>query len=146
LSGTATDSVEVTVEAVLDLCRNSLGIHIDNRDISNAHRLPKRAGSREKHCPIIVRFSSRRVRNTVYAAKKALKDTGIYISEHLTREAGGLFFETRQLLKSRKIYATWTRDGIVYIRKTDPNIDPTGRPSIVKSSDDLAKQLIRTGR
>ena len=140
----AQESSQVLIDTVVNLCTVKLGVQVEARDISNVHRL--KGGKNDKYRPVIVRFVARRVRNAVYAAKKSLKGsdqgaTGIFISEHLTKEAGALFYETRKLVRDRLIHATWTQGGSVYIRRTS---DPSGRPSIIANKLDLAAQLSRT--
>lgn len=124
-------SVEATVMA---FCSDALGITVLPSDISIAHRL--KAGPRDKVRPVIVRFTNRQTRNSVYHAKKLLKDSSrnIFISEHLTKKASDLFFEARKLLKDKKIYGTWTQGGQVFVRFSP---DPATRATLVKSSTDL---------
>lgn len=136
---TAQESPRSVLETVVGLCEK-LGVDIDERDISNAHRL--KAGPKDKHRPIIVSFVAKRVRNAVYAAKKSLKgiSSGVFISEHLTKEAAALYYETRKLVRNKELFATWTQGGVIYIRRTS---DATGRPQLVKDKGDLARALGR---
>lgn len=122
-------SVETTV---IDFCREALGVTVQQHDISIAHRV--KAGTNDKVRPIIVRFTNRQTRNAVYSAKKLLKNRPIYISEHLTKHASDLFYEARQLLKKKKIFATWTQGCHVFVKFSD---DPTARPVLVKCNADL---------
>jgi len=59
-------SVETNVNS---FCRDSLNVTVAPQDISIAHRI--KAGPKEATRPIIVCFTSRRVRNEVYQARKA---------------------------------------------------------------------------
>lgn len=124
-------SVENTVIA---FCKDSLGIELSSADISIAHRL--KAGQKDEFRPVIVRFTSRKMRNTVYGAKKQLKNRSgkVYISEHLTKTASDLFFDARKLLREKKIFAAWTQNGQVFARL---NPDQNSRPSIIKTRADL---------
>jgi len=82
---------------------------VDPRDISIAHHL--KAGTNDSFSLPSVRFTNRRIKNHVYAARKTLKTLkgtrgskdAVFISEHLTKSASDLFYEVRQLLKQRKI-------------------------------------------
>ena len=102
------EAVENTVTAFL---QDALHIDIKREDISVAHRLKK--GARDAVRPVIVRFTTKKVRNLVYASKKALKGNPdkTLITEHLTKAASELFFKTRILQRDGKIFATWTQNG-----------------------------------
>ena len=113
-------SVEATV---LDFCNEVLGVRVDERDISIAHRL--KATKNEQVRPVIVRFVNRKTRNAVYEARKRLKDLNksIFVSEHLSKSASDLFYEARKLLKEKKIHGTWTQNGQVLVKfSSDPNV------------------------
>jgi hypothetical protein len=111
-------------------------LHVDvaPSDISTAHRM--KAGPKDATRPVIIRFSSRRVRDAVFRAKKCLKNQTkpIYISEHLTKANSDLFFGSRKLLKKKKIYSTWTQNGLVYVKSS---ADASSRPVLVKCHADL---------
>jgi hypothetical protein len=124
-------SVETTVIGFL---QDSLGIEVSSRDISIAHRL--KAGPRDSTRPVIVRFTNRKIRNLVFNSKKRLKDNGqrVFISEHLTKASSDLFFEARKLLREKKLFATWTQSGQVYVKFSS---DPNTRAAVVKCRADL---------
>lgn len=126
-SGPDPASSDNTLNQVLSLCQNNLLVNVDAADVSITHRLPK--GNRDKYHPIIVRFTSRRVRDTVYRARKNLRyqfrtadGGGVYINEHLTKHHEGIFSECRKLMKARKIDTSWTWHGITYIKQTNGQI------------------------
>ena len=77
-------------------------------DISIAHRMPK--GRSDDTRPIMVRFAARQIRDKVYVARKALRQSRchIYVNEHLTKSNESLFRECRGLWKNKKIAGTWT--------------------------------------
>ena len=111
-----------TVNAVIDLVRNSLGISVDVSDISVAHRLkvsPSGATSRASTSarmsppPVIVRFVRREIRDSIYSARKNLKAArpGVYINEHLSPSNATIFAKARSLVKTKKIHAAFTSNG-----------------------------------
>lgn len=111
------ENSDSTMSLVVDFCSNILGIDIQLSDISIAHRMPK--GKQDKFRPVLVRFSNRHTRDSVYRARRKLSgsnNNGIYINEHLTKQNDELFLGCRQLKKQRKIYSTWTWHGISYVK------------------------------
>ena len=113
------ENSDTTMSTVLQFCESSLGLKVCPGDISIAHRLP--VGKHDKTQPIIVRFTSRRTRDAVYAARRNLYTAGvrdIYINEHLTKHHEQLFSRCRQLRKSKQIHSTWTWHGITYVKKS----------------------------
>ena len=50
---------------------------------------------------------------------KKLKCTNVYLNEHLTKKNGDIAQEARMLRKQKKITATWTRNGNVWIREQE---------------------------
>ena len=126
-SGPDPASSDSTLRQVLSLCANNLRIDVDESDISITHRLPK--GKKDKYHPIIVRFTSRRIRDNVYRAKKNLRGQfksadggGVYINEHLTKAHDSIYSECRRLVKAKKIDTSWTWHGITYIKQLNGNI------------------------
>lgn len=89
-------------------------IHIQYEDISICHTLPAKS---EKFKPsIVIRFISRKARNNLIMQAKKLKGTNVYINEHLTKKNGNIAREARLLKKQKKIVATWTRNGNIWVR------------------------------
>jgi hypothetical protein len=125
-------SVESTVIA---FCKDTLKVDVSPSDISTAHRV--KAGAKDSVRPVIVRFATRKVRNLVFGAKKMLKGSSsrVFISEHLTKTDSDLFYEARNLLREKKIFAAWTMNGLVHVRFSP---DPSTRATTVRCRDDLA--------
>ena len=105
---------------VVDLFESKLHVPTSPSDISVVHRLPK--GRYDRTRPVIVRFSNRRVRDKIYAARYCLSTINrtaqmpIYINEQLSRKNDELFAECRKLWKSKVIGGTWTWHGCVYAK------------------------------
>lgn len=126
-SGPDPASSDNTLKQVLSLCANNLKIDVGESDISITHRLPK--GNKDKYHPIIVRFTSRRIRDNVYRAKKNLRGQfrtadggGVYINEHLTKAHDSIFSECRKLVKTKKVDTAWTWHGITYVKQLNGQI------------------------
>ena len=120
------ESSVTTEKAVLDFCQNKLDISIVTQDISIAHRLKKSTNSTEAP-PVIVMFTTRKVRDAAFAARRRLKGSSppIFINEDLTKRSADLYRRARALVRNKTITSTWTKKGSVFIKTSDnPNIKP----------------------
>lgn len=124
-------AVECTV---VKFIKDSLGLEVSPQDISIAHRI--KAGPKDSTRPVIVRFTTRKIRNSVYRAKSQLKNstTRIYISEHLTKGTSDLFFEARKLVREKKLFAAWTQNGLVHVKFSS---DSSARAAVVRCRSDM---------
>ena len=76
-----------------------MDVELSERDIDRTHCLgPKRTDQKGTviHRPIIVKFSTYRVRRQVFSSKKKLKATGFAVFENLTKHNADLYKEVRQ--------------------------------------------------
>src|SRR6218665_577667 len=122
---------ESTRTQILDLCQTQLELDIMDLDISTAHRIF--SSDKDKHRPILVSFTSRRARNLVFGAKKALRSRSppsqaapIYINEHLTKNNAHIYARARKLVKEKKLYVAWMVGGITHVLRT-PALDEKPR-------------------
>jgi hypothetical protein len=79
-------SSKATENSVLELAKNHLGVSLTSTDISIAHRLRKKSDGSPP--AVIVLFTNRNARDSMYAARHQLKsvtDARIYINEDLTK-------------------------------------------------------------
>ena len=53
---------------------------------------------------------------------QTLKGSRIYINEDMTRIRGKIAWEAHQLRHDGKLIDTWTRDGIIFVKKSENNI------------------------
>ena len=129
------EHTEATEKAVQELFRTQLHVPITPADISITHRLrkmPKISGPPA----VIVRFTNRKARDAVYAARYQLRacNPPTYINEDLTKSAATLFSHARKLVKARQIHKAWTSGGNVYYRQ---NSQPGCKPVLLTSTMDL---------
>ena len=100
---------------MLDLLKYKLKVDIESRDIEAVHRVGKIRSGEQPPRGIIIRFISRRVRDTVMTARKSLKGTKIIIVEDLTPR-------THSLLKDVHMHPlcaqVWTKFGQVIAKTT----------------------------
>jgi hypothetical protein len=123
----------------LEFCNTHLGLSLKDTDVSYLRRLPP---GPNKHCrPILVRFSTRRTRDTVYFARKILWQsssypghTTIYINEHLTKTSAHIYSASRKMVREKKIHSSWSSGGLIFVRRTNSTED---RPKKIESLDDL---------
>ena len=129
------EHMEVTERAVLELCNTQLGVPITPADISITHRLRKKPDTPGPPA-VIVRFTNRKAREAVYAARYQLKSCSppVYINEDLTKTTAALFSHARKLVKTKQIFKAWTSGGSVYYRL---NSQSGCRPVLVTSVADL---------
>lgn len=90
---------------VVEVCREHLGVDIEERDIDVCHRLKTSNGATGT---ILVRFCRRYVRNLVFSNKKRLKGTKIVIREDLTKQRATVYRRACEKFSSRNV---WTSDG-----------------------------------
>ena len=102
---------------------NSKDIPLDSRIIAACHTLPQRLNNRsnqpqrQSNRPnIIIRFVSRKYKTEVLQMGRKLKDTGVYVNEHLTKRNCEIARQARILRKANRIQGTWTRNCKVMIR------------------------------
>lgn len=114
---TREEAEKEATQATVNLCVQTLGIHITEADISTAYRLPRRR--KEKYRPVIAKFSSIRIRNLIYKSRMQLQKTQIFINEHLTSANARIYATARSLVKEGKAASTWTTGGIVFLLQTE---------------------------
>ena len=123
---------ENTNAIVLEVAK-MLDVDIMSSHISTSHRLPKKKASSRNNSgssPIIVRFTSRDIRNQLYANRKkarfvdlknfSVSDTkNIFVNENLTPTRKQLFWKTKQEVKNNSWKYIWTHNGNVFVKKDD---------------------------
>ncbi|CAH2094986.1 unnamed protein product [Euphydryas editha] len=95
-------------------------------DVSRCHRLGTSVG--EKARPIIVKFSTLAKKNQVWFAKSGLKNTGVTLSEFLTKPRHDTFMVARRRFGVTKC---WTKDGIIVI------VGPDGKRHSITNTAEL---------
>ena len=120
-----------TDKLIIQVCNTKLGLNININDIGRSHVIGKVKNGKSQ---VIVRFLSYRIRNRVYANKKALKGdpAGIFITENLTKYMIELVHKLSQLKHSKQIYTYWTFDSRIYVKNTEAS-----RKEAVNNFDDI---------
>lgn len=117
-----------------------LNVTYETKDISAVHRLPSRNG---KNPNIVVQFVSRFKRQEWLVASKGrklnakqlsthLKDSNIYVNEHLTPYNKTLLGRARGLRKESVVDFVWCKEGKIFVRKKDGD-----KAVLIKRMEDL---------
>ncbi len=120
------DSSTSAMKAVLQTCKNHLGIDLFIHAISTAHHLRSRNGS----APILVKFTRRADRDLIYSKRFSLKTHNagvptsqkIFINEDLVDSNRRILNAARQHVHDRKIKGVWSSMCRVRIRCLDDSI------------------------
>ena len=133
-------SEEKEIEKIVILAREKMNIMIQNSSIEKLHRLGKRKENKPRD--IVVRFRNNRMRNKFYQNRKKTvnysdPENNIYVNDHLTEYRTNIFYATRQLVKRKKIFAAWTQQGNVLIRKNEGD-----QPEHIRSHEQLSKMKL----
>ena len=92
---------ENTDAIMLDIANNKLKVKLEPHEMGRSHRLgPTRIGS-NKPRNIVVKLVSFNVRKRLYDDRKSFsgREQNIYISEHLAKRRGELFYQARKFFK-----------------------------------------------
>ena len=100
----------------INFVKNQLNIDNDPYDVVAIHELPNKNKDIYK---TIVKFHFHETKSKIFKNIKKLKDTNIYINDHLTKYNSEIFYKARNLLKDSKIKYCWTVNGITFIKKTE---------------------------
>jgi hypothetical protein len=137
----------VTVNKILDLCKNHLDVEVSPSDISTAHRLKQKTDSNTVP-PILVRFSRRLVRDSVFRAKSKLKthnsdsaaSSRIYVNEDLTDASRKLFGAARKLVHDKYLQGAWTSNCRVIVKSITGSISTIDNISQLHTMADEARR------
>ena len=94
-----------------DTKRNQDGADVSTNDVEIAHRTGKPGGPRPR--PIIVRFFSRQKRRLVLTERKKLKNSGVTVTEDLTKTNYDLL---RKAKEHSATLATWSSNGKILVK------------------------------
>lgn len=133
---------------ILESIAAAINIPIAQRDIVAIHRVPHAHTHNSRPKNIIVKFTSRLLRDNVLSAYRLSKGftsdriglTGtqcrIYLNEHLTLRNKELFRKCRDAAKTNKFKYVWVRNATVLAKENDDS------PTIaIYSEDDICNKL-----
>ncbi len=133
-------SEEKEIDKIVKLAKEKMEITIKANSIEKLHRLGKR--KQEKPRDIVVRFRSNTTRNNFYQNRKKMinytdSKNNIYANDHLTEYRRNVFYATRQLVKQKKVFAAWTQQGNILIRKNEGD-----QPEHIRSHEQLSQMKL----
>ena len=122
IRGVAEALNENTDIVVKELAARKLSVDISDSDVVRSHRVGRRAEDRSTPRDIIVRFTTHNTKTSVMRSARKLKGTHVFINEDLTKTRATIAWEARTLKRERKISDTWTRDGVIFVKKGESGI------------------------
>ena len=102
------ESAEEIPEVVVMEVGEKLGVKLTPADFDRCHRLGTSspdANQRKKHRPLLVKFSSRRIRGLVMGARSKLKGTDIFLNDDLTPARQKLLYNVRHCPKVERSFS-----------------------------------------
>ncbi|KAK7462021.1 hypothetical protein BaRGS_00038550 [Batillaria attramentaria] len=141
-------AIENTDEIAIKVA-NSVGVKIEPRDIDRSHRVGRKPSPTDTYTrPVLVKFTSYKVKEALMRARRGLgkidaaavfpnvdwpslpkqpvqhgrpssTTNKIYVNDDLTATRATLAAKARKLKKDNKIDDTWSRDGVVFLKKND---------------------------
>ena len=132
ISGVPELPEENTDDLVLDVAK-AAGVTLTPNDLDRTHRLGRQTGSVDRPRAIIAKLLSYNSRQKFYSARKELSAhrvrdhpvltphviQSIFISDFLTTKGQQLSFICRQLKNRGRVWAAYTTNGAVKIKKTE---------------------------
>jgi len=113
---------------------NKFGMNVQESEVSACHFLGKKRDDGKRN--VIIRFVSRKTKERVlfYArTSKKMRETKVFVNEHLTKKNGQIAKRARELKKEGKLIDTWVRDTKVFIKIGEKQV------RVVKSIDELSQ-------
>lgn len=108
------ETAEECEDKIINICASKLKVKVKKEDIAAAHRLGRRDKNKKGGRAIIVRFISRKVRDSVIKERRKLKASGIVITEDLTQQQ----FVLLNAVKADEEVCSqaWSDNGKVYMK------------------------------
>jgi hypothetical protein len=104
---------------VIDVLNNRLNLTVTAEDIDRCHRLGVAGQHNRKKRPIIVKFVSYQTREAVWRGKRKLKNSGLLVTESLTRTRSELLSLVQTIVGPKNC---WTQDGAIVAIQNEKKI------------------------
>ena len=117
------ENLENTIVTILNECMPEQGTNICSSDIEACHRLPAKNGPK----PVIVRFHSRKIRNTAFELRRSInnfdhsrfgieENDKLWVNDNLSPMMKKLHFYARKLKRANKISRMTSDYGLLKIK------------------------------
>ncbi len=118
-----------------------VGVKMKSSDIANITRLGKKKEGKTRH--LIIQLKDKSKRDKIFEQRKKLVNDpnpkkNVYVNDMLTKHRQNLLFAARKLVKSKKLFAAWSQQGNILIRKTEVSniIQVRDHPDLMKIKTD----------
>ncbi len=123
------------IKQLTKVLKDKAGVKIKSADVTEMKRLGKRNNAKTRN--VIVSFKDKETRQRIFKERKKLITEGnpnksVYLNDSLTQHRQQLLYAARRLVKARKLYAAWSQDGNILVRKHE-----TSRITQVFDNEDL---------
>ncbi len=123
------------IKQLAKVLKDKAGVKIKSGDVIEMKRLGKRNDVKNRN--VIVSFKDKETRQKIFRERKKLITEGnpsksVYLNDSLTQHRQQLLYAARRLVKARKLYAAWSQEGNILVRKLE-----TSKITQVFDNDDL---------
>ena len=116
VTGFVEEDDENCAEKFVNLCREKIGLDVNDDLVDRAHRVGKKEEGRNR--AIIVRLKTHKDKLAILRNRKNLRGSGFYINEDLTKINQKLSYIAR--VTCTNVDTSWTVDGKIFVkRKSD---------------------------
>ena len=116
VTGFVEEDEENCAEKFVNLCREKIGLGVNDDIVDRAHRVGKKEEGTNR--AIIVRLKTHKVKLAILRNRKNLRGSGFYINEDLTKINQKLSYTAR--VTCTNVDTSWTVDGKIFVkRKSD---------------------------
>ena len=116
VTGFVEENEENCAEKFVNLCREKIGLDVNDDIVDRAHRVGKKEEGMNR--AIIVRLKTHKDKLVILRNRKNLRGSGFYINEDLTKINQKLSYTAR--VTCTNVDTSWTVDGKVFVkRKSD---------------------------
>ena len=117
---------------IIKFAKEKLNAELKTSDIAGIHTLGKRTTDHTGAC--IVRFANRLAREDMMRNRKLLRNTGICLSDHLTKRNSYLFKLGRDLKQDKKIQQVWTTNCRIFAKLENNTVKQMEMSELVDKS------------
>ena len=111
-----TGDSESTIDVVIETIKKNLNIELQKSDIDRTHRLGTYNSNATNPRSIVIKFSNYTSRSLIYGERRRLRDTKLFLNDHLTATRSRYLYIARLYKKSDLITNAWSAEGRILVR------------------------------